>query len=130
MCVNNLKKIIRTHKDPLPNLNHNNVIYKICCRDCNASYMGQTGRQLITRIKEHRLNINRDVSSHSVITEHRFMGHDFDWDKICILGEEPSYIKRHISEMIHIKQQKNDINLQDDTRFLDDCYFPIINEFS
>jgi hypothetical protein len=104
--------------------------YRIDCQDCDASYVGQTGRRLITRIKEHRANINRASSSHSVITEHRLTGHDFVWNNVHILDEEPSYIKRQISEMLHIKQQKNDINLQDDTRLLDNSYLSIIKKCS
>jgi len=127
---NKLNKIIKTQKDPLPFENHSNVVYKINCRDCDASYVGQTGRRLITRIKEHRSNINRVSSSHSVITEHHLTGHDFTWNNVQILDEEPSYIKRHISEMLHIKQQKNGINLQDDTRLLDNSYLPIIKKCS
>jgi len=29
-------------------------VYKINCNDCSASYVGQTKRQLGTRINEHR----------------------------------------------------------------------------
>ncbi|KAL6416960.1 hypothetical protein ACFW04_014754 [Cataglyphis niger] len=36
---------------------HQIAIYKINCDNCYASYVGQTGRQLQTRIKEHRNHI-------------------------------------------------------------------------
>lgn len=42
-CFNKLIKTIKTHKNPLPSANHCNV-YKIHCRDCDASYMDQTNR--------------------------------------------------------------------------------------
>jgi len=56
--------------------NRNNVeecsglVYRIDCDSCDASYVGQTGRQLGTRMKEHRVNIKLDPSRHSVIFEH------------------------------------------------------------
>jgi len=54
------------------------VVYKITCQDCNASYVGQkrqkTKRQLNTRIKEQILiisDINKRSGSPSVISNHR-----------------------------------------------------------
>jgi len=35
------------------------VVYKIECKDCETSYVGQTKRRLTTRIREHRNNINK-----------------------------------------------------------------------
>ncbi|EFN60978.1 hypothetical protein EAG_13289, partial [Camponotus floridanus] len=55
---NKLNRLIKAHKDQLPRENLSNVVYKIPCNDCTATYVGQTGRQLKTRIKEHRSNIN------------------------------------------------------------------------
>jgi len=40
------------------------------------------------------------------------LNHDFDWNNIQILNEEPCYYKRLISEMINIKKQSNSLNLQ------------------
>lgn len=49
------------------------------------SYIGQISRQLMTRIKEHRLNINRPLPSLSANSEHRLEGHEFDWENVHIL---------------------------------------------
>jgi len=80
--LNSLGKFIKVHKDTNIPLSNNNVVYKISCNDCNASYVGQTKRQLKTRLKEHSNNIKSDTSKHSVITQHIIeYSHTFDWDK-------------------------------------------------
>jgi len=48
---------------------------------------------------------------------------DFDWEGVEILDVERNFNKRLISEIINIKCQKNDINLQTDTESLDCAYF-------
>ena len=129
--LNKLDNLIKTHKDKLPYVSHSNVVYKINCNNCNASYVGQTGRQLNTRIKEHKNHINRNSTVKSVITEHKInFQHDFDWDNIEILDHEPFYHKRLVSEMLHIKRQKNSINLQTDTEGLHQSYNIAIDRLS
>jgi len=92
-----------------------------------ASYVGQTKRQLLTRIKKHRRNGNSSTSKISVITQHMIdHSHSFDWNNIQILDTEPNYYKRSISEMLHIKEQANDINAQTDTGLLDESYFDVL----
>jgi len=81
--VNKLRNIIKAHKDPFPNLCKKNVVYKLNCNNCEATYVGQTKRQLETRIVEHKNHIKRNTSTHSVITDHRIIfDHDFDWDNV------------------------------------------------
>ncbi|XP_011873294.1 PREDICTED: uncharacterized protein LOC105565056 [Vollenhovia emeryi] len=125
-----LRNFIKVHKDPLPTLARNNVVYKISCNDCNASYVGQTGRVLATRVNEHRKHINRNTKQISVITEHRQSGHEFDWDNVEILDEEPFLYRRLISEMIYIKRQTNGLNLQNDMDLLGDLYNLIIQDLN
>jgi len=126
--MNKLNSLIKVHKDPLPKPSYMNVVYKISCRNCDASYVGQTCRQLKTRISEHKKHISRNTTTHSVITEHRLQfGHDFDWEGVEILDAERNFNKRLISEMINIKSQKNGINLQTDTEALDRAYFSYFN---
>jgi hypothetical protein len=105
--INKLNKIVKVHKDPLPPLSRANVVYRINCLNCEASYVGQTRRILKNRIDEHRNHIRRNTIQTSVITEHRLQfSHDFDWNNVEVLDEEVQFNKRLISEMIHIKRQK------------------------
>jgi len=129
--LNKLNKIIKVHKDPLPGSSQSNVVYKINCRDCDASYVGQTGRQLSTRVKEHKNHMVRNNPNRSVITEHRLSyGHDFDWESVEVLDHEPFYHKRLISEMLYIKRQKNSLNLQTDTEGLHYSYCNAVSNLS
>ncbi|XP_018361286.1 PREDICTED: uncharacterized protein LOC108760014 [Trachymyrmex cornetzi] len=126
-CLNKLNRFIKVQKDKNEQENNNNVIYKIDCKNCEASYVGQTKRQLKTRIKEHKNNFKLDQSKHSVITNHmNENNHEFNWDAVNILDFESNYRKRNISEMIHIKEQKKGLNLMKDTELLDKSYSNII----
>ena len=62
-------------------LSRNNIVYKINCRDCKSTYVGQTKRNLKTRVKEHQNNINKKTGNLSVISEYRLeKNHDFEWE--------------------------------------------------
>jgi len=89
-------------------------------QDREASCIDQTKRRLITRIKEHRNDINKKRGNLSVISTHRLQDHDFYWDGVHILNNEPSWYKRMISEMIYIKTQSNGLqwNKQSDRNTL------------
>lgn len=84
-----------------------NVVHKIQCKKCDASYVGQTGRQLKSRMSEHKNLINRNIANHSVITEHRLdFEHEFDWDNIKILDNERFLDKKLIFEILILSFRK------------------------
>ncbi|EGI59624.1 hypothetical protein G5I_12216 [Acromyrmex echinatior] len=57
-------------------------------------------KQLEIIIAEHRNHIRWNI--HSVISDHRLEeDHEFDWENIAILDEEPQYRKRLVSEMLY-----------------------------
>jgi len=125
---NKLNKFIKVQKDSLSNLQKKNVVYKICCNDCNASYVGQTGRLLKTRIAEHRNHTRWNAPSVSVTANHvMHHNHDIDWNNVAVPNVEKYYHKRLVSEMLHIKRQRNVLNLQTDTNCLDRGYTSIFN---
>jgi len=51
-CLNNLKNFVKTHKDKTDFNANNDIVYKICCKECEVSYVGQTKRHLKTSLKE------------------------------------------------------------------------------
>ena len=75
-------------------------IYKIPCKNCDKYYIGETGRSLGLRIKEHT-NM-RDVNK-SAVANHRFLiGHDMDFQSTKIIHRENSIFKRKIAESLLI----------------------------
>ena len=68
------------------------------------------------------------TNNRSVITDHRLnFGHDFAWDGVEILDNEPVFNKKSISEMLFINRQENSINFQTDTAGLHQSYISLIN---
>ena len=81
-----------------------NAIYLISCANCSQRYIGQTGRTLATRIKEHlygiRTNKDHNVSRHfSVcgIESFRFTGIDVVTNLSRRLLKENKWIQRYDS---------------------------------
>lgn len=122
-----LDKLIKRGKDKLSKTDRTDIVYKIDCNKCDATYIGQTKRHLNTRIKEHINNIKVHTSNHNVISKHKteYM-HDFNWTSPNILHCEKHTRKREIAEMFFIKKHNNTINLQKDTDNLNPIYDNII----
>ena len=66
----NLKRLF-TFKERQNNLHRSGVVYRITC-SCKSTYIGQTSRNLITRLKNHNPNSpngqDTDASKHLQIT--------------------------------------------------------------
>ncbi|XP_062704429.1 uncharacterized protein LOC134286773 [Aedes albopictus] len=54
-----IKSLFTQTKDPIPKDQRNNVIYKIPCGDCDASYVGLTTTTLKKRIGHHRSDMTK-----------------------------------------------------------------------
>ena len=52
--------------------------------------------------------------------------HEFDWNNVKIIDYESNYKKRIISEMIHIKSNKHNVNKKEDVKFLNSSYVPLL----
>jgi len=53
--------------------------------------------------------------------------HEFDWENIAILDEEPQYRKKLISEMLYTRREPHGLNLQTDLEGLPKVYFAIVD---
>ena len=99
-------------------------MYQFECEQCDAVYVGETKRALKRRKIEHKNNKN----SEAVINIHCMKNtHNFDWENPKILDTECNWNKRLISEMLHIKSNKNAVNKKEDVAKLSTVYTPILN---
>ena len=70
-------------------------VYQIPCANCNLYYIGQTGRDLSLRIKEHNYNI---ISNHSsALTEHSNEGHCINLNGAKFIHSESNLTKTLIA---------------------------------
>jgi hypothetical protein len=118
---NTLHKNLVRLKDPIPKQERMNCIYCLKCTDCDQTYVGQTGRQLKTRVAEHRrcdknppknsyelekLEKDSAIALHALIENHKI-----DFDNPTILQEGfQSYAERCVAESIHIIHQPTSVN--------------------
>ena len=59
----------------------------INCRDCDASYVGEMGRALKTRVSEHHRAMEKMDFSASALAQHAWEhDHHIDWTSTCVLG--------------------------------------------
>lgn len=63
----------------------NACVYQVPCRDCNLSYVGETGRSLKSRISEHKRDIRLGNLSSALVIHIAKSDHNFDFDSVKIL---------------------------------------------
>ena len=74
-----LQHLLTNVKDRDKPENRQGAVCKIKCSDCQASYIGETSRNLNTRLTEHkRATRNGDASNHMAV-HHQLTNHNIDW---------------------------------------------------
>ena len=105
-----LRNLLVRPKDPTPPTEQAGVVYRLKCDSCDSKYVGETGRKLIVRAKEHRC---REGPMKNHLQTH---GHTLDPSQAKILDREHQWVRRGIKEAIHIHLEKPDLN-QDQGRY-------------
>ena len=59
-------------------------IYRVPCNDCNKIYIGQTGKSLQARIKQHKYNIRGAQESDAVFLHVRDSSHSINFNNAAI----------------------------------------------
>ncbi|BHF83967.1 hypothetical protein SprV_0902711600 [Sparganum proliferum] len=85
-------------KDPIPINQKSGVIYRIDCSCGQANYVGETGKQVRTRLHEHELAVRRKDKLALVAAHASTPGHGFDFQCVRILGQSDDRVARLLQE--------------------------------
>ena len=97
-------------KDAIDPAKQEGVVYRIHC-ECGKVYIGETGKPMQDRIKEHNQDIllvrteTWAVSEHARNTEHKPL-----WNKVKFSDHDPYYYTHRVKEAIYIRLHPNNIN--------------------
>ena len=70
------------------------AVYKIHCSDCQATYIGETGRNLTTRLTEHKRATKTGDLNNNIAEHHLKTNHAIDWDSAACLTYSTDYYQR------------------------------------
>ena len=65
------------------------VVYKITCGDCEAVYIGETGRTLQKRVTEHKYAVRRHDGKNGIAVYAWSSDHRVDWDSAGVVALAP-----------------------------------------
>ena len=120
---NKLQGLLHTHKDK-PDPSNRAGVYRIPC-ECGKVYIGETGQNLPTRLKEHRAHGCRGDFEKSSIVKHSYIkDHQIDRQAAQLITPINSWHTRHIREAIKIF--KHDTVPQDIGFFIIDIWLPLL----
>ncbi|BHF75361.1 hypothetical protein SprV_0501845700 [Sparganum proliferum] len=96
-----IRRQLMQPKDPIPINQKSGVIYRIDCNCGQASYVGETGKQVRTRLREHELAVRRNDKLSLVAAHASTPGHAFDFECVRILGQSDNRVARLLQEAWH-----------------------------
>ena len=105
---------LRSHlvrpKDALEPTKQDGVFSKTPC-ECGKVYIGETGRAMQDRIKEHDRDIRLARTQTSPVSEHaNETGHLPIWKEVKFIDRDPHWYTRRVKEAIQIRLHPNNIN--------------------
>ena len=81
-----------------------NVVW--CIKYCNAVYVGEIGRSVRTRKREHADAVKTFNTKESALSQHVMdFDHRIDWDNVKILKSESHAYRRRVAESFLINQK-------------------------
>ena len=100
------------HNRPPRNIEDNRSgVYKIPCNTCPKSYYGQTGRELRTRIGEHKAAVRRGDNNNAMFKHWFHDKHDIGWDSAEFIYPSSNYYNRLVFESTCILTHPNFNNM-------------------
>ena len=89
-----LQQEFASPKSRPPSDRQRNVVYKIPCSDCTWNYIGETGRCLHTREKEHIRNTKVFKNGSNIVSRAWLEGHTIDFENAHVIDRGNSRVRK------------------------------------
>ena len=97
-----IQEIVK-HKESREDINDaKSVVYEIPCKECQRTYVGETGRGVNVRLKEHKSDVKFHRTSNAIVLHIEQCNHLPDWENTKILEKNMKKSTRKILEAAHI----------------------------
>ena len=91
MLAHKSKTTIKTKlghlKDSREATEKNNAVYKINCKNCSCSYIGETIKKVGDRLKEHKRNITTAYEQSQIFQHIRDSGYTFNFKEVQVIQQ-------------------------------------------
>ena len=84
-----LRQFLMKPKDTVPIEEQTGVVYRVMCKECPKTYVGQSGRTLECWMKEHRRVTEKGNMDSSAIAEHTWkFYYRVNWEEVEVLDQQ------------------------------------------
>ena len=108
--ISTLRQILTKVKDRDSPNDRLGAIYKISCNDCEATYVGETGRSFNIRCGEHRSAVDKHDNRNNIAMHHTKTGHSINWDSGKCISFCSNKKQRLILESWFTKLEREPLN--------------------
>ena len=105
-----LRHLLTNVKDRDKPNNRQGVVYKIKCSDCQASYIGETDRNLDTRLTKHKRATKNGDANSDIALRYQLTDHNIDWDSTQCLTNSTNYFQRLTLECWYTNLEQTPLN--------------------
>ena len=125
--VRTLRQILMQVKTRIPEERKRGVVYKVPCKECHQTYIGETKRTLKVRLSEHKQAVKRGDPKKGITVHALESSHMIDWDGARVRRSSMiGYWQRRTTEAIHIKLSEKTMNLDGGLQ-LSTVWNPVLN---
>ena len=108
--ITTLRRLLANVKDKDKPEDRQGAVYKIKFCDCQATYIGETGRNLSTQLTGHKQatkkgDVNNHIAEHHLQTKHRI-----DWDSATCITYSTDYYQRLTLKSWFTKLEQTPLN--------------------
>ena len=113
-------------KNRIPEEEKRSVVYKVPCKDCSKTYIGETKRTLKVRFSEHKQAVKRGDPKNGIAVHAHESHHSIDRDGARVKRTVTNYWQRRATEANQIRTSGQTMNLDSGLQ-LSTVWNPILN---